>query len=141
MPVTWNSILQVTIFMIIVLLITKPLGLYLTKVFAGERTWLSPVCVPIERFFYRLSGVNPEEEQKWTGYMIAVLVFSVEASTMLSTSSVRKKISKPGPKSGARCCGGAPRPSGPGRTCQPSGWRSPCASRPSGGRERGLSSS
>lgn len=77
MPVTLNSVLQVTIFMVIVLLITKPLGLYLYKIFNGERTWLSPVFVPVERFFYRLSGVNPEEEQKWTGYMISVLIFSV----------------------------------------------------------------
>ena len=83
MPVTLNSVLQVTIFMIIVLLITKPLGLYLTKVFAGERTWLSSVFVPIERFFYRLSGINPEEEQKWTGYIFAVLVFSLAGMLLL----------------------------------------------------------
>src|SRR5271167_2766810 len=83
MPVTLNSVLQVLLFLIIVLLVTKPIGLYLTRVFAGERTWLSPVCVPIERFFYRLSGVNPEEEQKWTQYMIAVLVFSVVGMLLL----------------------------------------------------------
>jgi K+-transporting ATPase A subunit len=50
-----------------VLLVTKPVGLYLYKIFNGERTWLSPVFVPVERFFYRLSGVNPEEEQSWVG--------------------------------------------------------------------------
>ncbi len=77
MPVTLNSVLQVFIFLVIVLLLTKPLGQYMTKVFNGERTWLSPVCVPIERLFYRLSGVNPVEEQRWTGYVIAMLVFSV----------------------------------------------------------------
>ncbi len=77
MPVTLNSVLQVLIFLAIVLLITKPLGLYMYKVFNGQRTWLSPVVVPIERLFYRLCGVNPEEEQKWTGYVIAMLVFSV----------------------------------------------------------------
>ncbi|MBV8695696.1 MAG: potassium-transporting ATPase subunit KdpA [Ktedonobacteraceae bacterium] len=83
MPVTLNSVLQVTIFMIIVLLITKPLGLYLTKVFAGERTWLSPIFVPIERLFYRLSGIDPEKEQKWTEYMIAVLIFSLVGMLLL----------------------------------------------------------
>src|SRR3954454_14211148 len=77
MPVTWNSVLQVLLFLVIVLLVTKPLGLYLTRVFVGERTWLSPVCMPIERLFYKLSGVNPEEEQKWTGYIFALLVFSL----------------------------------------------------------------
>ncbi len=83
MPVTFNGVLQVLLFLVIVLLLTKPVGLYMTHVFAGERTWLSPVFVPVERFFYRLSGVNPEEEQKWTGYMIAVLVFSAVGMLLL----------------------------------------------------------
>lgn len=83
MPVTLNSVLQVLIFMVIVLLLTKPLGLYMYKIFNGERTWLSPVFVPVERFFYRLSGVNPEEEQKWTGYVISVLIFSLVGMLLL----------------------------------------------------------
>jgi potassium-transporting ATPase potassium-binding subunit len=77
MPVTLNGVLQVLIYLFLILLITKPLGLYMTRVFAGERTWFSPVLVPVERFFYRLCGIDPEEEQKWTGYVIAMLVFSV----------------------------------------------------------------
>ncbi len=83
MPVTLNSVLQVAIFLVVVLLLTKPLGLYMYKIFNGERTWLSPVLVPVERFFYRLSGINPEEEQKWTGYMISVLIFSVVGMLLL----------------------------------------------------------
>src|SRR2546421_6251943 len=83
MPVTLNSVLQVLIFLVIVLLLTKPVGLYMYKIFNGERTWLSPVFVPVERFFYRLSGINPEEEQKWTGYMISVLIFSVVGMLLL----------------------------------------------------------
>src|SRR5262245_61901226 len=83
MPVTLNSALQVTLFLLVVLLVTKPLGLYLYKVFNGERTWLSPVFVPVERLFYRLCGVNPEEEQKWTGYMFAVLAFSLAGMLLL----------------------------------------------------------
>ena len=83
MPVTLNSALQVVIFLVIVLLLTKPLGLYMYKIFNGERTWLSPVFVPVERFFYRLSGVNPEEEQKWTGYVISVLIFSMVGMLLL----------------------------------------------------------
>ena len=46
MPVTLNSVLQVLIFLVIVLLLTKPVGLYMYKVFNGQRTWLSPVLVP-----------------------------------------------------------------------------------------------
>src|SRR5437588_1528630 len=83
MPVTLNSVLQVAIFLAIVLLLTRPLGLYMYKIFVGERTWLSPVFVPVERLFYRLAGVNPEEEQKWTGYVIAMLLFSVAGMLLL----------------------------------------------------------
>src|SRR5579885_3125383 len=83
MPVTLNSVLQVLIFLIILLLITKPLGLYMTKVFAGEKTWLTPAFASVERLFYKLSGVNPEEEQKWTGYVIAMLIFSVVGMLLL----------------------------------------------------------
>ena len=77
MPVTLNSVLQVVIFLVILLLLTKPMGLYLTRVFSGERTWLTPIFGPVERLFYRLCGIDPEEEHKWTGYVIAMLIFSV----------------------------------------------------------------
>jgi K+-transporting ATPase ATPase A chain len=83
MPVTLNGVLQVLLYLFLILSLTKPVGLYMYKVFNGERTWLSPVVVPIELLFYRLCGVNPEEEQKWTGYVIAMLVFS--AAGMLLT--------------------------------------------------------
>jgi len=83
MPVTLNSVLQVLIFLVIVLLLTKPVGLYMYKVFNGERTWLSPAFVPVERFFYRLSGINQEEEQKWTGYIFSLLVFSLVGMLLL----------------------------------------------------------
>ena len=83
MPVTLNSVVQVLLFLFIVLLITKPIGLYMTNVFSGKRTWLSPVCVPVERLFYRLCGINPEEEQKWTGYVISMLVFSAAGMLLL----------------------------------------------------------
>jgi potassium-transporting ATPase potassium-binding subunit len=83
MPVTVNSVLQVLIILVIVLLLTRPVGLYMYKVFNGERTWLSPVFAPVERLFYWLSGINPEEEQKWTGYIIAVLIFSVVGMLLL----------------------------------------------------------
>jgi potassium-transporting ATPase potassium-binding subunit len=83
MPVTLNSVVQVFLFLIIVLLITKPLGLYMTGVFSGKRTWLSPVCVPVERLFYWLCGINPEEEQNWVGYVISMLIFSAAGMLLL----------------------------------------------------------
>ena len=65
MSVTFNGVLQVLIFVVIIALITKPMGLYMTRVFQGERTWLSPVLVPVERLFYRVSRVNPDQEDRW----------------------------------------------------------------------------
>ena len=56
--------------------LTKPLGLYMARVLEGERTFLSPLLLPIENVVYRLCGVNPAEEMRWTGYAGALLVFS-----------------------------------------------------------------
>src|SRR5258708_38983701 len=83
MPVALNSVLQVVIFLVILLLLTKPMGLYLTRVFAGERTWLTPVFAPVERLFYQASGINPEEEQKWRCCVFAMLIFSVVGRVVL----------------------------------------------------------
>ncbi len=68
--------LQIALLFLLILALTKPLGRYLTRVFAGERTLLSPVLAPVERGIYRIIGVDPEREQGWTGYAIAVVLFS-----------------------------------------------------------------
>jgi K+-transporting ATPase ATPase A chain len=83
MPVTFQSVVQVLIFLAILLLITKPLGLYMTRIFSGERTWLTPVLAPVERLFYKLCGIDPAEEQKWTGYVVAMLLFSLAGMLLL----------------------------------------------------------
>ena len=62
---TVNGWLQIALFCVVIVLITKPFGGYMTRVFAGERTLLSPVLGPIERLFYRLSGVDGKGEQSW----------------------------------------------------------------------------
>lgn len=69
--------LQIGLLLLAVLLAVKPLGLYMAKVFSGERTWLSPVLIPVERGFYRLAGVDPQKEQGWLGYTLAMLAFSL----------------------------------------------------------------
>ena len=56
---------------------TPLLGNYMAKVFAGERVFVSPVVRPVERGFYRLAGVHEDREQRWTGYLLAVMLFSV----------------------------------------------------------------
>ncbi len=75
--------IQAIVFFLIVLAVTKPLGVYMTDVFAGERTWLSPVFAPVERFMYRLSGINPAEEMTWYAYAFCVLAFSLVSLTYL----------------------------------------------------------
>ncbi len=68
--------LQFAVFFLIVLALTKPVGTYMARVFQGERTWLSPVLVPVERVIYRLTGVNPDAEMTWYMYSFAMLAFS-----------------------------------------------------------------
>src|SRR6201993_691012 len=68
---------QIALFSVIIVLITRPLGGYMTRVFAGERTFLSPVLRPVERAVYWCCGVDEKEEQHWLTYAIALLFFSV----------------------------------------------------------------
>jgi potassium-transporting ATPase potassium-binding subunit len=74
---TPNGIVQIVVYLLIVALIAPFLGEYMAKVFTGERVFLSPVIRPIERGFYFLSGIREDREQRWTGYLIAVMLFSV----------------------------------------------------------------
>jgi potassium-transporting ATPase potassium-binding subunit len=68
---------QIALFSVIVILITRPLGGYMTHVFNGEHTFLSPVLRPVERAVYWCCGVNEKEEQHWLTYAVALLFFSV----------------------------------------------------------------
>ena len=80
---TVNGWLQIAIFAALVAAVTLPLGGYMAKIFAGERTPLSPVLRPIESVFYRLSGVDPIREQNWLAYAFAVLLFNLVAFLLL----------------------------------------------------------
>ena len=68
---------QIALFSVIIVLITRPLGGYMTRVFAGDRTFLSPVLRPVERAVYWCCGVDEREEQHWLTYAVALLFFSV----------------------------------------------------------------
>jgi len=74
--VTANGWFQITVFFLAVLLITKPLGIFITKVFQREKTFLDPVFRPVERLVYRVTGVDESAEMRWTEYAIAMLLFS-----------------------------------------------------------------
>ena len=70
--------IQLAFFVGVLLLITKPLGLYLFQVLdANGRTFLDPVIKPFERLTYRLISVDPQEKQGWIAYTIAMLIFSM----------------------------------------------------------------
>jgi K+-transporting ATPase ATPase A chain len=80
---TFNGWIQIALYCAILIAITKPLGGYLARIFSGERTFLSPVLGWLERGIYRLSGVNPNEEQNWLGYAMAMLAFSIAGFVVL----------------------------------------------------------
>ncbi|MBC7784489.1 MAG: potassium-transporting ATPase subunit KdpA [Burkholderiales bacterium] len=69
--------IQLLIFSGLLLLLTKPLGVYLFAVLEGGKTLLDPVLGPVERIFYRLFGIDPKREQGWKNYTLALLMFSV----------------------------------------------------------------
>jgi K+-transporting ATPase ATPase A chain len=83
-----NGWLQISLFIATVLLLAKPMGLYLARVFERRRTFLDPLLVPCERLLYRMTGIKPEEEMRWTEYAIAMLLFS--AATLLLTYIVER---------------------------------------------------
>lgn len=74
---TANGWLQIAVFFALVLAATKPLGIFMARVFNRERTFLDPVLRPIERLIYRLTGVDENYDMPWTEYAVAMLLFSL----------------------------------------------------------------
>jgi K+-transporting ATPase ATPase A chain len=74
---TANGWIQIALYCGIIIAITKPLGGYMTRVFNGDKTFLSPVLRPLERIFYAISGVSEQEDQHWVTYAIAMLAFTM----------------------------------------------------------------
>jgi K+-transporting ATPase ATPase A chain len=74
---TFNGWIQIAIYCAIVVALVKPLGWYMTAVFNGDRTFLSPVLRPVEAGLYRLGGVDETREQDWLTYTVAMLFFHV----------------------------------------------------------------
>ncbi len=73
---TTNGLLQIGLYFIVLLLLVKPLGWYMARVYQGEPIGLDRILGPVERFLYRLGGVRQDQEMDWKGYAIALLVFS-----------------------------------------------------------------
>lgn len=80
---TLTGWLQISLVFLIVLAAIKPLGLYMSAVFSGKRTVLSPVIAPMEKGFYALSGIKADKEQGWLAYTLAMLAFSLAGFAVL----------------------------------------------------------
>lgn len=81
--VTGRDLLQIALFLLLLLLTARPLGAFIARVYEGQRTFLTPVLGPFERALYRVSGLDPAVEQRWTGYLVALLLFNL-AGLLLS---------------------------------------------------------
>lgn len=80
---TLNGFLQLGIYFLVLLALTKPLGVYMTKVFSGERIFLGRIFGPLERLIYRICRIDEHEEQHWTTYTAAMLMFSLAGLLVL----------------------------------------------------------
>lgn len=80
---TLNGWLQILVFFAAILLLTKPLGLFMARVFNREKTFLDPVLRPVERLIYKLTRVDEHREMRWTEYAIAMLAFSAVSMVLL----------------------------------------------------------
>ena len=78
-----NGWFQIGFFLLVIFLITKPLGVFLARVFGGEKTFLDPVLRPVEKLIYRLTGIDEKHEMRWTEYAIAMLLFSGVSMVLL----------------------------------------------------------
>ena len=80
---TANGWLQIGVFLLAIFLVTKPLGVYMARVFSRERTFVDPVLRPIERLVYKLTRVDEAHEMRWTEYAVSMLLFSVVPMLLL----------------------------------------------------------
>lgn len=72
-----SIVLQCVFFILLVIILAKPLGHYMAKVFNNERVFLSKICMPIEKFIYKILKVNSKEEMNWKEYFVSVISFSI----------------------------------------------------------------
>lgn len=74
---TISSIAQLALYFVVLIAVGFPLGLYMARVYQGEKTFLDPILAPLERILYRLFGIHPTDEMNWKTYALAMLVFNV----------------------------------------------------------------
>lgn len=74
---------QILIFFVAILLVTKPMGIFMAQVFSREKTFLEPILRPVEKLIYRLTGIDEAHEMRWTEYTVAMLLFSAVSMALL----------------------------------------------------------
>jgi K+-transporting ATPase ATPase A chain len=80
---TVNGLFQIALYVGLLMLLIRPLGRYMARVFEGERTWFDPALRPVEGLIYRISGIDPRQEQHWTTYTAAMLLFNLAGVVLL----------------------------------------------------------
>jgi potassium-transporting ATPase potassium-binding subunit len=80
---TANGWFQILFFLALIFLVTKPMGVFMTKVFNRERTFMDPVLRPLEKLLYRVTGVDENHEMRWTEYAVSMLLFSLVSMLVL----------------------------------------------------------
>jgi potassium-transporting ATPase potassium-binding subunit len=83
LTMTANGWLQILLFLLVIFAVAKPLGVFMTRVFSREKTFLDPLLRPLERLLYELTGVDEKREMRWTEYAIAMLLFSGVSMALL----------------------------------------------------------
>jgi potassium-transporting ATPase potassium-binding subunit len=80
---TLNGILQFVVYFVALLVITKPLGLYMKRIFSGEKIWISTLLRPVEQLIYRICRIDEKEEQHWMAYTVGMLLFNLAGLLVL----------------------------------------------------------
>jgi K+-transporting ATPase ATPase A chain len=80
---TANGWFQIALFLALIFAVTKPLGLFMARVFSREKTFMDPMLRPLERLLYRITGVDEDHEMRWTEYAISMLFFSAVSMIVL----------------------------------------------------------
>jgi potassium-transporting ATPase potassium-binding subunit len=80
---TGNGWFQIVLFLVLIFLVAKPMGIFMARVFNRERTFMDPILRPIERLLYRVTAVDESHEMRWTEYAISMLLFSMASMVLL----------------------------------------------------------
>jgi len=80
---TSNGWFQILFFLVLIFLVTKPMGIFMARVFSREKTFMDPLLRPIERLVYRLTAVDENHEMRWTEYAVSMLLFSLISMVVL----------------------------------------------------------